>query len=166
MDRRIVEVLIEIPLGGRNKYEYDRDRKLFVLDRVLYSSVHYPTDYGFILDTLAPDGDPLDALVVTTEPTFPGCLVPAIPIGMLEMHDEKGEDFKVLAVPAVDPRWSSVRELSELPAHWLLEIENFFRTYKTLEGVDTEVVGWKTADAAWETIERSRDHAGPPADPR
>src|SRR5690349_13650262 len=98
---RTVEVLVEIPLGSRNKYEYDKQRRLFVLDRVLHASVHYPTDYGFIPATLALDGDPLDALVLTTEPTFPGCLVAASPIGVLDMRDEKGPDQKILAVSAV-----------------------------------------------------------------
>jgi inorganic pyrophosphatase len=150
---RTVEVLVEIPLGSRNKYEYDKHRRLFVLDRVLHASVHYPTDYGFIPATLALDGDPLDALVLTTEPTFPGCLVAAIPIGVLDMRDEKGPDQKILAVSAVDPRWNEVRGLAGLAQHWLLEIENFFRTYKTLEGRETEVVGWEDVPAAWTVIE-------------
>src|SRR5579883_3597824 len=118
-----VEAVIEIPSGSRNKYEYDHQRGIFRLDRVLYSSVHYPTDYGFIPDTLADDGDPLDALVIVQEPTFPGCLIPARPIGMLDMYDDKGEDEKVLAVPLGDPRFDGVTTLDDVSPHLLLEIE-------------------------------------------
>jgi inorganic pyrophosphatase len=156
MHRESVEVFVEIPQGSRNKYEYDKVRRVFVLDRVLYSSVHYPTDYGFIPDTLADDGDPLDALVIVQEPTFPGCLIPARPIGMLDMYDDKGEDEKVLAVPVGDPRFEGVHSLQDISPHWLREIENFFQTYKTLEDRMTEVRGWCDAAAAWETIERYR----------
>ena len=105
---------IEIPRGSRNKYEYDEGTGRFLLDRVLYSSVHYPTDYGFIPETLAEDGDSLDVLVLVQEPTFPGCLIPARPLGGLDMHDEKGSDFKVLAVPVGDPRYAHVRTLADL----------------------------------------------------
>ncbi|HET7037486.1 MAG TPA: inorganic diphosphatase [Thermomicrobiaceae bacterium] len=151
-----VNALIEIPKGSRNKYEYDeRTGKLF-LDRVLYSSVHYPTDYGFIPETRAPDGDPLDILVVVHEPTFPGCIVPARPIGGLDMLDEKGSDFKILAVPTGDPRFDTTRELSDLEPHWLKEIETFFATYKLLEGKPTEVRGWHSAAEAWQTIAEAR----------
>jgi inorganic pyrophosphatase len=156
MQREYVEVFVEIPQGSRNKYEYDKVRRVFVLDRVLYSSVHYPTDYGFIPDTLADDGDPLDALVIVQEPTFPGCIVPARPIGMLDMYDDKGEDEKVLAVPLGDPRFEGVNSLQHISPHWLREIENFFQTYKTLEDRLTQVRGWCDAVAAWETIERYR----------
>ncbi|HEY7062405.1 MAG TPA: inorganic diphosphatase [Chloroflexota bacterium] len=156
MERECVEVFVEIPQGSRNKYEYDKARRVFVLDRVLYSSVHYPTDYGFIPDTLADDGDPLDALVIVNEPTFPGCIIPARPIGMLDMYDDKGEDEKILAVPLGDPRFEGVRTLDDISSHWLREIENFFQTYKTLEDRPTTVRGWCDATAAWETIERYR----------
>lgn len=147
-DVSVVEVLVEIPRGSRNKYEYDDRRRCFVLDRVLYSSVHYPTDYGFVPRTLAPDGDHLDALVVVYEPTFPGCLVPSRPIGLLDMTDEKGSDAKLLAVPVGDPRFAEVRELDDLSPHWLREIENFFATYKNLQGIRTEMHGWLGLDAA------------------
>src|SRR5215217_901254 len=113
---------IEIPRGSRNKYEYDESTGRFILDRVLYSSVHYPTDYGFIPETLADDGDALDALVIVNEPTFSGCLIPARPIGMLDMRDDKGEDEKILAVPLGDPRFEGVETLSDISAHWLREI--------------------------------------------
>lgn len=151
-----VEGLIEIPRGSRNKYEFDEATNSFRLDRVLYSSVHYPTDYGFIPNTLAPDGDHLDILVVTYEPTFPGCRVEARPIGGLDMVDEKGSDFKVLAVPTGDPRFDDIRTLDDLPGHWLREIETFFATYKLLEPKQTEVLGWHTHEECWEMIEQCR----------
>lgn len=148
----IIEVFIEIPRGSRNKYEYDLQRKVFRLDRVLYSSVHYPTDYGFIPGTLAPDGDPLDVLVITEEPTFPGCLIPARPIGVLNMFDEKGPDQKILAVPEGDPRFEGIQDIDNLTPHWLTEIENFFATYKTLQKLETQIAGWDHADAALKLI--------------
>lgn len=137
-----VNVLVEIPRGSRNKYEYDDGLGMIRLDRVLFSSVHYPTDYGFIPGTLAPDGDHLDVLVLCEEPTFPGCLVPARVIGVLRMVDEKGSDDKVLAVPVGDPRFDDVHDLTDISAHWLREIENFFATYKFLEQRETQVTGW------------------------
>jgi inorganic pyrophosphatase len=149
----VVEAMIEIPRGSRNKIEYDHVRHVFRLDRVLYSSVHYPTDYGFIPDTLSEDGDPLDVLVLVHEPTFTGCVVPVRPIGVLDMRDEKGPDHKILAVPIGDPRFDEVRDIGHLSAHWLREIENFFQTYKTLEDKFTEVVGWEGVEAAWVVIE-------------
>ena len=123
MDADLIEVIVEIPHGSRNKYELDRERGVLVLNRVLYSSVHYPTDYGFISGTLAQDGDALDALVVVDEPTFPGCHVFAGPIGVLNMRDEKGEDRKILAVPVGDPRFSSIRDLHDIDQHWLRDRE-------------------------------------------
>jgi inorganic pyrophosphatase len=153
---RTVEALIEIPQGSRNKYEYDEKLGGFRLDRVLYSSVHYPTDYGFIPETLAPDGDHLDILVITYSPTFPGCWVKARPIGGLNMVDENGSDFKVLAVPVGDPRFADVQSLNDLASHWLLEIEAFFATYKLLEPKETSVQGWHGLDEAWAVIEESQ----------
>lgn len=148
-----VEATIEIPRGSRNKYEYDHERGVFRLDRVLYSSVHYPTDYGFLAGTLSGDGDPLDVLVVVDEPTFTGCHLRVRPIGTLTMMDEKGVDEKILAVPLDDPRYNTIHDLSDLPAHWPLEISTFFRTYKELQGVQTEVRDWFHAEAAWQIIE-------------
>jgi inorganic pyrophosphatase len=110
-----VDVVIEIPRGSRNKYEFDHKRHIFQLDRVLYSSVHYPTDYSFIEETLANDGDPLDVLVFTEEPTFPGCHLRARPVGTLRMQDEKGSDEKILAVPVDDPRFKDINKLTDLP---------------------------------------------------
>jgi len=152
---RLVEAIVEIPLGSRNKYEWDPVRGAFRLDRVLYSSVHYPTDYGIVPDTLAPDGDPLDILIITHSPTFTGCIVPARPIGGLDMADEKGSDFKVLAVPIGDPRFADVRALEDLAPHWLREIETFFATYKMLEPKQTEVRGWHDAAATWVVIDEA-----------
>jgi len=152
-----VLAFVEIPRGSRNKYEYDDETGRFRLDRVLFSSVHYPTDYGFIPDTLAEDGDHLDILVVVQEPTFPGCLIEAWPLGGLDMADEKGGDFKVLAVPMHDPRFAHVRTLDALGAHWLREIETFFATYKMLEPKQTEVLGWHDAEEACRVIAQCRE---------
>lgn len=151
----ILEVVVEIPSGSRNKYEYDHARRRFVLDRVLYSSVHYPCDYGFIEGSLADDGDPLDVLVVISEPTFPGCVVRARPIGALDMTDDKGHDFKVLAVAHDDPRWEETHRLDDLSPHRLREIENFFSIYKKLEGRETTVRGWLGVEEAREIIDRA-----------
>lgn len=151
-----VLAFIEIPRGSRNKYEFDEESGTFFLDRVLYSSVHYPTDYGFIPDTLADDGDHLDICVLMTEPSFPGCTILARPLGGLEMSDEKGEDFKVLAVPVNDPRFNHYRKLEQVGKHWLKEIETFFATYKLLEDKETNILGWHGLERAREEIEKSR----------
>jgi len=154
--RRSVDVFVEIPKGSRSKYELDPASGRIRLDRVLFSSVHYPADYGFITETKAGDGDPLDALVVVEEPTFPGCILPARPIGTLLMRDKKGRDEKILAVPVGDPRFDEVRDLEDLSKHWLREIETFFATYKELEGEAVTLGGWRRARTAWTLIERSR----------
>ena len=151
-----VEATIEIPRGSRNKYEYDHERGVYKLDRVLYSSVHYPTDYGFIAGTLSGDGDPLDVLVIIEEPTFPGCHLRVRPVGTLMMLDEKGPDEKILAVPVDDPRFASINSLGDLPEHRQLEITAFFRTYKELQGVQTDVRDWHDVDEAWRIIEESQ----------
>jgi len=157
MIRPPVEVTVEIPSGSRNKYEYDHVRHRFVLDRVLYSSVHYPCDYGFIEGSMADDGDPLDVLIVISGPTFPGCVVRARPVGVLDMADEKGHDFKILAVAHDDPRWEGTNALDDLSPHRLLEIETFFRTYKTLEKRPTDVRGWLGAGDAWRIIDAAME---------
>jgi len=150
-----VDVLVEIPRGSRTKYELDQKTGRIRLDRVLFSSVHYPADYGFVMDTIGGDGDPLDALVVVEEPTFPGCVVPSRPIGTLLMRDEHGDDEKILAVPVDD-----VRGLKDLAKHWLREIETFFATYKELEiNKSAEVKGWRDADVAWKLIGEARARA-------
>lgn len=155
-----VDVFVEIPRGSRHKYELDPTTGRIRLDRVLFSSVHYPADYGFVMGTRGGDGDPLDALVVVEEPTFPGCVVPSRPIGTLLMRDEHGDDEKILSVPVGDPRFDDVRGLRDLAKHWLREIETFFATYKELEkGKSSEVKGWHGADVAWKLIEEARTRA-------
>lgn len=161
--REPIEVTVEIPSGSRNKYEYDHQRHRYVLDRVLYSSVHYPCDYGFLEGSLADDGDPLDVLVLISEPTFPGCVVRARPVGVLDMTDDKGHDYKILAVAHDDPRYEQAMELDFVSPHLLREIENFFSIYKELEGRETEVRGWLGMQEAWEIIERAANAGREPA---
>ena len=154
----VIEAVIEIPRGSRNKYEIDEATGAIRLDRVLYSSVHYPTDYGFIPDTRADDGDHLDVLVIVEEPTFPGCRMTVRPLGVLKMHDERGGDYKIIAVPARDPRFDGIDELSELHPHWLKEIENFFNVYKTLEPDKiVSIDGWGDRAEAWAAIRASAE---------
>lgn len=150
-----VTVMIEIPSGSRNKYEYDKEKKVIKFDRMLFSAVHYPSDYGFIIDTLAPDGDPLDALVLVWEPTFPGCIIEAKPVGLFRMWDEKGQDDKILCVPVNDPHWNNLKSLSDVPPHLLKEIEHFFHIYKELEAKKTGVEGWQDRDPAIRIIKES-----------
>ena len=152
----IYEVLIEIPKGSRNKYEYDEERKMLRFDRMLFSSVHYPSDYGFIPNTLGEDGDALDVLVLVNEPTFPGCLIDARPVGLFVMYDEKGRDDKVLCVPVSDPLWNHIYSLEQVPPHLLDEIEHFFRIYKDLEQKKVKVEGWKSLDDAIKVIGQAR----------
>jgi len=139
----LVNVLIETPKGSKNKYEISKTYDVITLDRVLHSSVIYPLAYGLIPRTYYDDGDPLDAMVMISESTFPGCVIEARPIGLLSMVDEAGEDDKVLAVAVSDPRYKEIRCLDDVPAHNLSEITEFFQTYKRLEeGKKTEVRGW------------------------
>lgn len=143
----LVNVLIEIPGGSKNKYEFDKELNALCLDRVLYSSVAYPYDYGFIPNTLADDGDPLDGMVLMDQPTFPGCVITARPIGMLEMIDGGDRDEKLICVPAKDPRYTQVTTLDDIAEHRLAEISEFFKTYKNLEKKVTEILGWKDVNA-------------------
>ena len=137
------DVVIEIPKGQRNKYEMDHETGRIRLDRMLFTSTRYPADYGFIEDTLADDGDPLDALVILEEPTFPGCLIRCRAIGMFRMRDEMGADDKVLCVPATDPRVKRLRDIHQVPEFDRLEIKHFFEVYKELEpGKSVEGAGW------------------------
>lgn len=144
----IVDAFIEIPSGSQNKYEFDKEQGVFRLDRVLYSPMHYPTDYGYLENTLAEDGDPLDILVLTTFPTFPGCVITSRVIGVLLMSDDKGQDEKLLAVPVDDPRFNQVNSLEDVAPHILKEIEHFFQVYKDLENKETNIMGWKDAEFA------------------
>jgi len=142
----VINVLIEIAAGSKNKYEFDKDLQAFALDRVLYSSVQYPYDYGFVPNTLADDGDPLDGMVIIDEPTFPGCVIASRPIGMLEMIDGGDRDEKILCVPDNDPRFAQVKSLKDVAPHRLDEIAEFFKTYKNLQKKAVQILGWQDVD--------------------
>ncbi len=147
-ERQVENVVIEIPRGSRNKYEYDRDKKVFKLDRVLFSSIVYPCEYGFFPNTLALDGDPLDALVLTSEPTFPGCEIDVYPVALFDMEDYDGRDQKILCVPKNDPLCNIVEMLEKVPPHLLAKITDFFENYKKLEKKKVIVMGWKGLEEA------------------
>jgi inorganic pyrophosphatase len=151
------DVLIEIPKGSRNKYEYDFGLKKIRFDRMLFSSMMYPADYGFIPETLALDGDPLDVLVMGSEPTFPMCVMEVKPIGVFHMADEKGPDEKVICVPVSDPIWNSLNDLSDMNPHTLKEIEHFFQVYKDLEKKRVDVGGWGDASEAYIILHKCID---------
>jgi len=152
----VVEIVVEIPRGSRNKYEFDEEARVFRLDRVLSSAVFYNFDYGFIEGTRAGDGDHTDALLVIDEPTFTGCHVWARPIGGLEMRDEKGFDFKVLCVAMGDAHQAHIERLDQMRPHRLVEMEHFFDTYKFLEDKTVEVLGWRDRDRALEVLRADR----------
>ncbi|SDW17795.1 inorganic pyrophosphatase [Marinococcus luteus] len=156
-ENKEVEVLIEIPTGSQNKYEFDKDKGVFKLDRVLFSPMFYPAEYGYIDDTLALDGDPLDVLVLVTNPTFPGCVIDARVIGYLNMIDDGDEDQKLLAVPTEDPRFEGVTTLEDVPQHKLDEISHFFQTYKELEKKTTKIGGWENEAEAAKLVQESID---------
>ena len=162
MDDGVVEIVVEIPKGSRNKYEMDHETGQIFLDRMLFTSVQYPADYGFIDGTLGADGDPLDALVLVSEPTFPGCRIRGRPVGMFRMTDEKGEDEKILCVPLRDPIWSLVTELDGIPVPLQAEIEHFFQVYKDLEGHTVSTDGFEGREAALRVIDESRDRLADP----
>ena len=149
--------VIEIPKGSRNKYEYDHELDVIKLDRFLFSSVVYPTDYGFIPDTLSLDGDPLDVMVLVSEPTFPGCMIEVKPIGLFRMEDDQGIDDKVLAVPCSDPTWNQLQQLDDLSKQLQNEIAHFFSVYKDLEQKAVKVRGWFSREDAIQEIEASRE---------
>ena len=157
MARDTFTAVIEIPKGSRNKYEYDHEANAIKLDRFLFSSMVYPTDYGFIPDTLSLDGDPLDVMVCVSEPTFPGCLIEVKPIALFRMEDDKGVDDKVLAVPCSDPNWNQLQTLDDLAKQLRDEIEHFFSVYKDLEQKTVKVDGWYSREDAIEEIAASRD---------
>lgn len=163
----VIDVIVEIPTGCRNKYEYDHRRHLIRLDRRLATATAYPADYGFVPETLAKDGDPLDALVLLEDPTFPGCLVTVRVLGVFWMHDEAGPDAKLLTVLAHDPAWAGASDLEDIPGHLLDEIEHFFSIYKDLEpGKRTTTGGFEGRGPALEELAacqaRHREDAGAP----
>ncbi len=150
-----IYVIIEIPKRSRNKFEYDKRSGFIKLDRVLYSSLHYPGDYGFIPRTHYDDGDPLDVLVMTNEPTFPGCVIEARPVGIFRMKDRGLADDKILAVPATDPLFENNQELEDIPPHFLHEVAHFFSVYKDLQLDRVEALEWEGREAAMAEIERA-----------
>jgi inorganic pyrophosphatase len=156
MPQEVLTVIVEIPKGSRNKYEMDHATGDIYLDRMLFTSMQYPADYGFIEGTLGGDGDPLDALVFVGESTFPGCHIRVRPIGLFRMTDEKGEDEKILCVPLRDPMWSHVDDLEGIPQPLLDEIEHFFQVYKDLEGHEVQTDGFEDRSAAEGVIAVSR----------
>ena len=154
-----LNVVIEIPKGSCNKYELDKETNRIMLDRTLYSSQHFPFEYGFIENTLSEDGDPLDVVVLATNPTFPGCVVPVKIIGMLDMEDESGIDYKIIAVPddKIDPRFKEINDISDLKEHQKKEIQDFFETYKRLEPNKwVKVTGFDSKQRAEEIIEKCK----------
>lgn len=157
MEEILVDALIEIPLGSKNKYELDKETGRIRLDRVLYAAMIYPAEYGIIEDTLAPDGDALDILVICNDPTFPGCTVPARVLGYLDMVDGGKLDYKLIAVVDCDPRYDSTRELSDLSPFVLKEIANFFANYKVLQGIRVEVGEYHGREEAAQVIRRCQE---------
>ena len=148
--------VVEIPKGSRNKYEYDESVDAIVLDRFLSSSMVYPTDYGYLIGHRGRDGDPLDAMVCVSEPTFPGCVIPVKPIALFKMRDEKGEDDKIVCVPTHDPGWNTAETLEDIPEQLQREITHFFSVYKQLEGKNVDVDGWRPLEEAREVLEDGR----------
>ena len=156
MRNDIVDALIEIPLGSKNKYELDKSTGRIRLDRVLYAAMIYPAEYGIIENTLAPDGDPLDILVICSDPTFPGCIVPARVLGYLDMEDDGKLDYKLISVVDCDPRYNDVTELEHLSPFVLKEIENFFSNYKILQGITVKVGRYHNKSEALKIIEECK----------
>jgi inorganic pyrophosphatase len=152
----LVTMVVEIPKGSRNKYEMDAETGEIFLDRMLFTATRYPADYGFIDNTLAEDGDPLDALALVSEPTFPGCRIRIRPVGLFLMEDQGQADHKILGVPVGDPLWASAQDLEDIPHHLLNELEHFFQVYKDLEDKKTAAIGWLPAAEAIAAIEKSR----------
>jgi inorganic pyrophosphatase len=148
--------VVEIPRGSRNKYEMDKETGAIFLDRMLFTATRYPADYGFVPETLAEDGDPLDVLVLVGEPTFPGCRIRVRAIGAFLMEDSGAADHKVLAVPAGDPRWEDVVDVDDLDPHLRRELEHFFAVYKELEGTKTAVLGWRSAEQTAQIIDAAK----------
>ena len=152
----IIDSVIEIPLGTKNKYEIDKESGKIRLSRVQYSSMTYPSEYGFIDETIAPDGDPVDILVITSEASFPGCIIEAKVLGYLDTIDNGHGDPKIIAVNNVDPRCNFYNSLEELPKHSLIEIKNFFENYKLLQNIDVQVFDYHGKEEAMKMIEDGR----------
>jgi inorganic pyrophosphatase len=154
----VIDVFIEIPTGSRNKYEYDHEDHVIRLDRRLFTATAYPADYGFVPDTLSDDGDPLDALVLVADPTFPGCVVRARVLGVFFMRDEAGLDAKLICVLEHDPQWDDAHDIEDIRPHMLNEIEHFFSIYKDLEpGKSTDTRGFEGRTAALKELADSRE---------
>ena len=158
MKNDVVEATVEIPFRSRNKYEIDKTTGRIKLDRVLYSAMGYPAEYGTIENTLAPDGDPLDILILATEPTYPGCVIPARIIGYLTMIDEGKGDYKLISVVDTDPRFAHIQRLDDVEPFTLKEIKNFFENYKTLQGIDVEVGEYHSKEEALELLEECKNN--------
>jgi inorganic pyrophosphatase len=153
----IVTAVIEVPQDSTNKYEYDKDMNVFVLDRVLHSPVHFPGDYGFIPRTIAQDGEPLDILVLGDTPVFPGCVYNARPIGLFLMLDQGICDEKIVAYSTANPRFRDIDSYKDVQEHILREVDHFFSVYKNLEGKQTKVIGWKDREDAFAVIRSSHE---------
>jgi inorganic pyrophosphatase len=154
-----LHALVEVPKGSRNKYEWDERLQAIKLERFLFSSVHYPTDYGFIKGTLSEKGTPLDAMVCVSAPTFPGIVIPVKVIAVFRTRDEEGQDDKLLCVPLDDPGWNEMETLEDIPKTLRTEIEHFWSIYKEPEGKEVEIQGWEDRDVALELIEAGRKRA-------
>jgi inorganic pyrophosphatase len=152
----LVTMVVEVPKGSRNKYEMDHGTGEIFLDRMLFTATRYPADYGFVPDTIAADGDPLDALALVTEPTFPGCRIRIRPLGLFLMEDQGQADHKILGVPDGDPLWADARDLDDVPPHLLRELEHFFSVYKDLENKKTATRGWRPAAEAMATVREAQ----------
>lgn len=157
MRNDVVDAIIEIPFRSRNKFEIDHETGRIKLDRVLYSAMGYPAEYGFLEDTLALDGDPLDILVIGTEPTYPGCIVPARVVGYLMVVDNGNEDYKLISVVDCDPRYDEIKELKDLSPFILDEIKNFFENYKTLQQIEVKVGDYHNKEEALELIRTCKE---------
>jgi len=152
----VENAIIEIPLKTKNKFEIDKKTGKIKLDRVLYSAMNYPAEYGYLENTLSPDGDPLDILVISSEATFPGCIVPARIIGYLKVIDNGFEDYKLISVVNVDPRYNDINNLEDLSAFTLDEIKDFFQNYKTLQNIKVEVTDYHSKEEAIKLIEKCK----------
>lgn len=152
----IINIVIEIPAGSKNKYEYDEELDVIMLDRVMYSAMAYPYDYGFVPETRCEDGDHLDVLLILDHSLFPGCVVAGRPIGMMKMIDDGEADEKLICVPAKDPRYDHITELDQLSAHLPKEIQHFFEHYKDLQNKTAQINGWCNAASAKEFIKQSQ----------